>query len=592
MILHVTRAVHGPRVLRALELAEDLAVGLTRDVRQHVEATPMGHADRDLVEPRLGGSLQQGVEERDRGLSALETEALLTDVLGLEERLESLGLVEFGEHAHLRIMGGFRVRNLHMALDPTALRRVLDMHVFDADRAAIRIPQHPDDLAQERCPASRETAYDEFAVKVPEGEPVARDFEVGMRALLIFERVDICHEMAAYPERIDQFLNPRGLGHTVGQVDVDVGAPLDRLVGNAKRGEDSLVEAVLTDQALVNLLEKFTRPGTLDHAVIVGRSEGDRLTDSQLGQGLRARALKLGGIFKGASTDDRTLAAHQTRNRMLGTDTARIREGDRGAGEVVGKELVTAGLRDDGLVGTDELAEGHLLGLLDTRNQQHTGAVGLGHIDGEAEVDVRRGHYRRLALDLVVEHVLARKLFDRLHDRPPDEVSERDLPTARSLQMVVDHDAVVDHQLRGDGAHARRGGHGEAGIHIRCEILGHALERGDGVLIFDRGRDVLLAAGGSGGIRGNRLRLGLDRCGLCNGLRRIGWNGSCGRRCTGGCRCGGRQGRGRPLFGCRVSFAGCSRFAGHLQRDLWLLNRVYPVGLRLLSRVLRVILRL
>ena len=76
-------------------------------------------------------------------------------------------------------------------------------------------------------------------------------------------------------------------------------------------------------------------------------------------------------------------------------------------------------------------------------------------VDRDPEVHVSRGDDARLAVGLVVEDVLARELLERLHHRPGDEVREGHLAAARALQVVVDDDAVVDHQLRRDGAHAR-----------------------------------------------------------------------------------------------------------------------------------------
>ena len=56
VVLHVAGALHRAGVLLALELAEDLAVGLARDVGEHVEATAVRHPDADLVEVVLGGA--------------------------------------------------------------------------------------------------------------------------------------------------------------------------------------------------------------------------------------------------------------------------------------------------------------------------------------------------------------------------------------------------------------------------------------------------------------------------------------------------------------------------------------------------------
>ena len=132
VVLHVARALHGLRVLRALELAEDLAVGLAGDVGQHVEAAAVGHADRDLVEAGLGRALQDLVEQRDGRLAALEAEALLADVLRLQEGLEGLGLVQLAQDAQLLVVRRLLVLLLEPLLEPEPLLGILDVHVLDA----------------------------------------------------------------------------------------------------------------------------------------------------------------------------------------------------------------------------------------------------------------------------------------------------------------------------------------------------------------------------------------------------------------------------------------------------------------------------
>src|SRR5690606_9616342 len=107
------------------------------------------HADGDLVEARLRGALEDLVEEGDRRLAALEAEALLPDVLRLQEGLERLGLVELAQDAELLLLRRLLVRPLDALLEPGALLRVLDVHILDAHRAAVGVAQHPQDVAQE-----------------------------------------------------------------------------------------------------------------------------------------------------------------------------------------------------------------------------------------------------------------------------------------------------------------------------------------------------------------------------------------------------------------------------------------------------------
>ena len=466
VILHIARSLHGTRILRAFELSEDLAVGLTRDVGEHVEATTMRHSDGDLVEVRLCGSPQQGIQERDGGFSAFEAEAFLADVLGLQECLEGLGLIELAQDAQLFVFGWLRVDLFHVLLDPGPLGRVLNVHVLNTERAAVGVAQHAEDLAEECGGFPAESAGHELAVEVPEGEAVTGDLEVGMGALFVFQRVDVRHEVSAHAERVDELLHPSGLSHLVAEVHMDVTCPVDRIVGDSQVGEDLLVEIALADEQLVHLLEELAGAGTLDDAVVVGGGERDRLADAQIGECRERHALELGGVFEGACPDDGARSPHEAGNGMFRADAARVSEGDGVSGIVGGRELIVAGAGDDIFIRDEKLLEAHRLGVFDPGHEQGTRAIGLGDVDRDREVDVRRGDDRWLTVDLVVEHVLAGELFERLHERPGDEVGERDLAASGALEVVVDHDAVVDEKLCWDRAHARRRWHGETGVHV------------------------------------------------------------------------------------------------------------------------------
>ena len=129
--------------------------------------------------PVLGGALQDRVHQRDDRLAALEREPLLADVLGLQERLEGLGGVEPVQDAQLlggRPLGGA----LDAVLDPAPLLGVLDVHVLDADGAAVGVAQHAEDVAQLHRALPAEAADGELAVEVPQRQPVLGDVEVGV----------------------------------------------------------------------------------------------------------------------------------------------------------------------------------------------------------------------------------------------------------------------------------------------------------------------------------------------------------------------------------------------------------------------------
>ena len=94
VVLDVAGALDGAGNRRAVELGEDLRVLLAREVREHVEAPAVRHADAHLLDAGLRRRGHHRVHQRDQRLAALEREALLANVLGLQERLEGLRRVE------------------------------------------------------------------------------------------------------------------------------------------------------------------------------------------------------------------------------------------------------------------------------------------------------------------------------------------------------------------------------------------------------------------------------------------------------------------------------------------------------------------
>ncbi len=466
VVLHVTGAVHAARVQVSLELAEDLRVRLADDVRQHVQPAAVGHADHGLIHLLAGGLGQHGIEQRDQRLGALEREPALPDELGLQEHLERFGHVEPAQDADLLVVAGRVMRPLGVRLDPGPLVRLLDVHVLDADRAAVRVAQHAEDLAQLHQRLAAEAAGRELALQIPEGEAVLVDVQVGMLALLVLQRVGVGHQVAAHPVGVDQLVHPGRPADVVFVAGRQVAYPADRLVRDPQRTEDLVVEAAPAEQQLMDHPQELAGLRALDDPVVVGRGERDRLADGQPGQRLLGRALVGRGVLHRPDADDASLARHEPRHRVNGPDRARVGQADRHAGEVVYLELAGPRPADQVLVRPPELPEVHRLGALDPGHEQLPRAVGPAVVDSHAEVDVGRGDQRRLAGRLGEGVVHRGQLAQGLHHREADQVGERDLAGAAAAQVIVDHDAVVDEQLGGHRPHARRRGHAQARHHV------------------------------------------------------------------------------------------------------------------------------
>ena len=245
------------------------------------------------------------------------------------------------------------------------------------------------------------------------------------------QRVEVGDEVPAHAvhadERVDLHLL---LEHRLLAVDrVDVAPPLHGLVRHAERTEDLVVEPVGAQQQLVHPLEEQARLRTLDDAVVVGRGDDHDLRHAEVGECSRVGALVRGGIVERADADDQALSRHQPRHRLHGADGAGVGEAHRGAGEVVGAELVRADLADEVLVGVPEAAEVERVGVLDDRDEQRARAVALLDVDGEAEAEVLVADDLGLAVVVLdVARVHDRDgLGDGPHDREADEVGEADL---------------------------------------------------------------------------------------------------------------------------------------------------------------------
>ena len=153
----------------------------------------MGHADHDFLDAELAAALEDLLEARDQRFAAVEAEALGADELQAEVLLQALRL-DHALHDHAAAFErevGAVLDVLDALLDPRLLVGIGDVHVLDADLAAVGLAQPVHDLAQGRGVAEAERAEDQDRpVPVGVAEAVGRGVELAMRRLDASGRAD------------------------------------------------------------------------------------------------------------------------------------------------------------------------------------------------------------------------------------------------------------------------------------------------------------------------------------------------------------------------------------------------------------------
>ena len=182
MVFDIPRAVDVFELRRAaLELGEDRGERLADKIGQHVQSAPVGHADHKLTDAQLAAATQDCLERWHQRLGALDAEPLGAGVATIEKPLECLGGGQdlqdllFNRCRQLRAL-----LFLVFFLNPRPLGRHLDVHVFDADRAAVGRSQQRDDLAQGGALATEQVVDEDLTVEIGLGKTVAVVVELGV----------------------------------------------------------------------------------------------------------------------------------------------------------------------------------------------------------------------------------------------------------------------------------------------------------------------------------------------------------------------------------------------------------------------------
>src|SRR5437867_2207800 len=256
-----------------LELRDDHLVGLAEHVGEHVDPPAVRHAEDHLLDAEAPRVLDQRVEEGNERVTALEREALGGRIAELEELLEALRDDQAVEDAQSVLGGavGMVGGRLHALLEPDALLLVLDVHVLDAERAAVGGLEARDQVADAGARAAAEAPARDHAVEVLLAEAEFRGLEERMARGLRRERVQVGDQVPELAVGVDQVKHTddggagRGRGGRADRGPVAAGPQLE-----AREEERPL----LADRARVGLVAAVQLGGV----VLVGeRGAVDRL---------------------------------------------------------------------------------------------------------------------------------------------------------------------------------------------------------------------------------------------------------------------------------------------------------------------------
>ena len=196
----------------------------------------------------------------------------------------------------------------------------------------------------------------------------------------------------------------------------------------------------------------------------------------KFGEGAGVGGLETGRDAEGADADDETLAGHQPGHRLDGAERARIGQGHRGAGEVVGGDLVGVDLAHQLLVGADEArgSPGASASVMHgTSRVRLPSAFSTSTARPEPHVLVPDDPGGPLAVGVGDEGgVHGRHGDEPLDHGVADQMGEADLAAGGPEELVVDDGAVDLEQLGRHHPHAGGGGDAQRRLHVGHDAAG------------------------------------------------------------------------------------------------------------------------
>ncbi len=198
----------------ALEFVEQRAMRLAHHLGQHVETAAMRHADDDFLHAEIAAALDDLLERRNQRFASVEAETLGAGELRVAELLETFGFDELVEDRAPALAGerDFLIRPLDAFLDPGFLRRIGDVHEFDAERLAVSALADRDDFAKVAVFQTEHMIEKYLAVEIGLRKTIRARVELfAVARRLDAERIELGVEVPAHAVGADQHQGAYGI---------------------------------------------------------------------------------------------------------------------------------------------------------------------------------------------------------------------------------------------------------------------------------------------------------------------------------------------------------------------------------------------
>ena len=141
-----------------VELGKQIARHLAQRIHQHIQTTPVRHANHDFLDALDAGRLNQLIHAGDKTLAAFQGKALLPHVLGVQKPLQAFGRGQPIQNVFLLFHreARFGTNTLQLLLPPAFVVLIRGVHELRTDGAAISLPQRVHQLAQAHAVFAKE----------------------------------------------------------------------------------------------------------------------------------------------------------------------------------------------------------------------------------------------------------------------------------------------------------------------------------------------------------------------------------------------------------------------------------------------------